>query len=33
MRKFKVQVQTSIDGYMAGPNDTPVQDVPFTEDV
>jgi dihydrofolate reductase len=30
MRKFKLQVQTSIDGYMAGPNWI---EVPFTEDV
>jgi hypothetical protein len=30
MRKFKLQGQTSIDGYMAGPNWI---EVPFTEDV
>lgn len=34
MRKFKLQVQTSIDGYMAGPNgQAGGMDVPFTEDV
>ena len=34
MRKFKLQVQTSIDGYMAGPNgEGGWMDVPFSDDV
>ncbi len=34
MRRFKLQVQTSIDGYMAAPDGRPSgMDVPFTEDV
>jgi dihydrofolate reductase len=34
VRKFKLQVQTSIDGYMASPNgEAGGMDVPFTEDV
>jgi dihydrofolate reductase len=33
MRKFKLQVQTSIDGYMAGPTgEEDMLGVPFTED-
>ncbi|HMG41969.1 MAG TPA: dihydrofolate reductase family protein [Acidimicrobiales bacterium] len=34
MRKFKLQVQTSIDGYMAAPDGQPGgMDVPFSQDV
>ena len=34
MRRFKLQVQTTIDGYMGGPNGEPSGiDVPFTEDI
>ena len=34
MRRFKLQVQTSIDGFMAGPDDTPMgMSVAFTADV